>query len=84
MVLSIHFVCGIRLEKQWCPDVTLHDLRHNFGTMAGERMKLEDVKTLMGHKSIKATERYRKTREHIATEEMQNVGNYMQKIMMSN
>ena len=52
--------------------------------MAGERMKLEDVKTLMGHKSIKATERYRKTREHIATEEMQNVGNYMQKIMMSN
>lgn len=67
-----------------CPDVTLHDLRHNFGTMAGERMKLEDVKTLMGHKSIKATERYRKTREHIATEEMQNVGNYMQKIMMSN
>jgi integrase len=67
-----------------CPDVTFHDLRHNFGTMAGEQMKIEDVKTLMGHKSIKATERYRKTREHIATEEMQNVGNYMQKIMMSN
>ena len=67
-----------------CPDVTFHDLRHNFGTMAGEQMKIEDVKTLMGHKSLKATERYRKTREHIATEEMQNVGNYMQKIVMSN
>lgn len=67
-----------------CPDVTLHDLRHNYGTMAGETMKLEDVKELMGHKTIRATERYRKQREHIAKENMQKVGNYMQKITMSN
>jgi integrase len=39
-----------------CPDVTLHDLRHNYGTMAGETMKLEDVKELMGHKTIRAKE----------------------------
>jgi len=38
----------------------------------------------MGHKTIRATERYRKQREHIAKENMQKVGNYMQKITMSN
>jgi integrase len=66
------------------PELRLHDLRHNFCTMAGEIMELPELMKLSGHKSMSAVLRYRKVREPRAIKEMQNVGDYMTKIMMSN
>ena len=66
------------------PELRLHDLRHNFCTMAGEIMEIPELMKLSGHKSMKSVLRYRKVREPRAIKEMQNVGDYMTKITMSN
>ena len=66
------------------PELVLHDLRHNFCTMAKEVMDTPEAMKLSGHKSFAAFKRYCKIREPKAIEEMQNVGDHMTKIIMSN
>lgn len=71
-------------EAAGCPDVTLKDLRHNFGTLAPEVISLEEASPLMGHTSVRMTERYRHLRDKKGAELNQKVSDYMTKIMMSN
>ncbi len=44
-------------EKEHNP-MTLHDLRHTFGTIAARTFPLQDVQAFLGHADIKTTMRY--------------------------
>jgi integrase len=59
-------ICGVSLYRRFVsaakraglPRITLHELRHTFGTQAIRRFKIHEVQYMMGHRSITTTERY--------------------------
>jgi integrase len=59
-------ICGTSLYRRFLsaakraglPRITLHELRHTFGTQAIRKFKIHEVQRLMGHRHIGTTERY--------------------------
>jgi integrase len=53
---SITRACEVAKVPRW----TAYQLRHAVGTFVGEKLRLEDVKSLLGHSNISTTQRYAK------------------------
>jgi integrase len=59
-------ICGSGLYRRFLnatkraglPRITLHELRHTFGTQAIRKFKIHEVQQMMGHRHITTTERY--------------------------
>jgi integrase len=59
-------ICGTNLYRRFLnaakraglPRITLHELRHTFGTQAIRVFKVHEVQRMMGHRHTTTTERY--------------------------
>ena len=56
---SIHYAWDVARLKAGFPDLRIHDLRHSFASaLVNQGVSLYEVQFLLGHKSIKSTQRY--------------------------